>query len=154
MTAVMTEIFNGIVVGPRNHNTKFSGAETLERAIARAHDKHPELYEADSNSLCESGTARVERALEHVAEIMDDWYREHGALPFNPKGEGSDQPGPGSLPFWNAPLKYPARDENGKLKLESLTELEQIQYKFADRIREIAVELLRAEQWIYAVCED
>lgn len=85
---------------------------------------------------------------------MDDWYKTYGEIPFLPKDDGPAEPGPGRLPFWNAPLKYPARDESGRPILESLNDLERRQLLFAEKIREIAVELLRAEQWIFSTSED
>ncbi|MBX9696237.1 MAG: hypothetical protein K2Z81_27860 [Cyanobacteria bacterium] len=150
VTSVMAELFNGIIVGPRSENMHISGHESIERAIARAHEKHPNLYRADSHSLSDASRQKVDQALERVGALMEEWYRTWGEIPFNPKGvSGIDTPGPGSLPFWNTALKYPARDREGRLVLDSLSELELRQYRFADRIREIVVELLRAEQWIY-----
>lgn len=152
VNAVMTELFNGIKVGAGEEVP--CGYTSIETAIKRAHEKFPELYEADFCSLSEDGTIYVEEALERVGHIMDDWYRNHGSIPFSPKEKTSNEPGPGRLPFWNAPLKYPPRKEDGSSDLESLSELEYQQYLFAEKIRHIAVELLRAEQWIFSLAED
>lgn len=152
VNAVMTELFNGIKIGAGEETP--SGYASIEAAIKRAHDKFPELYEADFCALSEDGTIYVEEALERVAHIMDDWYRNHGKIPFSPKVNSSNEPGPGLLPFWNAPLKYPPRKDDGSPDLEALSELEYQQYLFAEKIRHIAVELLRAEQWIFSLAED
>lgn len=152
VNAIMTELFNGIVVGPKAE--KFCGYTHIEAAIARAHEKFPSLYEAEYCSLSEDGSLYVEEALEKVGSIMDEWYQKNGGIPFSPKEYSSNEPGPGRLPFWNAPLKYPKRQENGELGFDSLSELERKQYRFAETIRLIAVELLRAEQWIFSLDED
>jgi len=149
---VMVELFNGITVGPKPDT--FCGHTAIETAIDRAHDKHPELYTAEACALSDHGSTQVERALVRVGTIMDDWYKTHKNIPFNPKVSDFDEPGPGKLPFWNCPLKYPGRNDDGSLDLESLTELELKQFLFAEKIREIVVELLRAEQWIFAVDQD
>ncbi len=150
VTAIMSELFNGVIVGPRSQNMHVSGHESIERAIAKAHEKHLDLFRAEPDSLSEIGRRKVDGALVRVGALMEEWYRTWGEIPFNPKGvSGMDTPGPGGLPFWNTALKYPERDGYGRLLLESLSELELRQYRFADRIREIVVELLRAEQWIY-----
>ena len=151
VSAVMTELFNGVTVGPREEGDR--GYGHIEAAIARAHEKHPALYELENISLSEEGSIYVEEALEKVGAIMDDWYKSNGSIPFSPKKEQANEPGPGRLPFWNAPLKYPCRLENGAPDMDSLTELEKKQYFFAEKIRHIAVELLRAEQWIFSVDE-
>ena len=148
VNAVMTELFNGITIGPREKGE--CGYNSIESAIQRAHDKHPSLYEVEHISLSEDGNIYVEEALERVGHIMDEWYKNHGSIPFSPKEQSLNEPGPGRLPFWNTPLKYPTRQEDNSLDLESLSELEYKQYLFAEKIRHIAVELLRAEQWIFS----
>lgn len=152
VSAVMTELFNGITVVQGKEGD--SGYIHIEEAINRAHEKFPLLYEAEYCALSEEGTDYVEETLEKVGHIMDEWYKHHGAIPFSPKEAADNEPGPGRLPFWNAPLKYPVRLEDGSLDIDSLTELEQHQYFFAEKIRNIAVELLRAEQWIFSMYED
>lgn len=153
VSAVMTELFNGIVVGPRDPSKAPSGYESIERAVKRAHDKHPDLYTAEYCAVSDAGHRFVEMTLERVGDTMDKWYKERGPIPFNPKALSNDEPGPGKLPFWNTALKYPERDEDGELIMASLNDLENEQYLFADKIREITVELLRAEQWIFSAAE-
>jgi len=150
VNAIMTEMFNGVVVGPRQ-NANLSGHDAIEQAMQRAHEKHPHLYEADVCTLSEAGNRYVESTFSLVGKIMDDWYKNQGPIPYNPKYLSGDEPGPGKLPFWNHPLKYPERDEDGGPILASLSDLEKQQFLFADKIREIAVELLRAEQWIFSL---
>lgn len=152
VTAIMTELFNGVVVGPRQ-NANMSGHDSIEQAVQRAREKYPELYSADVCTLSEAGNRYVESTFTLVGKIMDDWYKMHGPIPYNPKYMSGDEPGPGKLPFWNHPLKYPERDEDNSAILASLNDLEKEQFLFADKIREIAVELLRAEQWIFSLRE-
>ncbi|MDZ4837313.1 MAG: hypothetical protein SGJ27_26300 [Candidatus Melainabacteria bacterium] len=152
VASIMTEIFNGVIVGPRQNGT-MSGHDKIKQAVQRAHEKHPHLYTADVCTLSEAGNRYVEHTYTLIGKIMDDWYKTHGAIPFNPKHLKVDEPGPGKLPFWNHPLKYPERDEDGGPILASLSDLEKEQFLFADKIREIAVELLRAEQWIFSLRE-
>lgn len=152
VAAIMTEMFNGVVVGPRS-SASMSGHDAIEQAVARAKEKHPHLYTADVCALSEAGNRYVEHTFTHVGKIMDDWYKTHGAIPFNRKDKSYDEPGPGKLPFWNHPLKYPERHEDGGPIMASLNDLEREQFLFADKIREIAVELLRAEQWIFTLRE-
>lgn len=152
VSAIMTELFAGIVVGPR-HSASMSGHDSIEQAVARAKEKYPELYAAEVCTLSEAGNRYVESTFTLVGNIMDDWYKAHGPIPYNPKYMSGDEPGPGKLPFWNHPLKYPERDEDGGAILASLNDLQKEQFLFADKIREIAVELLRAEQWIFSLRE-
>lgn len=153
VNSIMVELFNGITVGPKQSES-FNGYNHIEAAIERAHEKRPELYIADACALSEEGSVQIDRALERVGAIMDDWYKTYKQIPFNAKITDIDEPGPGKLPFWNAPLKYPERNEDGSPDLSTLNELEQLQFIFADKIREIVVELLRAEQWIFSVEQD
>jgi|AGTN01.1.fsa_nt_gi hypothetical protein len=152
VSAVMTELFNGIIVGPRDPSKSPSGYESIERALRRAQEKHPDLY-TEKYAVSDAGDRFVEMTLNRVGDTMDKWYKEHGPIPFNPKALTNDEPGPGKLPFWNTSLKYPERDEDGELIMASLNDLENEQFLFADKIREITVELLRAEQWIFSVAE-
>jgi hypothetical protein len=152
VSAIMTELFNGVVVGPR-HAASMSGHDSIEQAVARAREKYPDLYAADVCTLSEAGNRYLESTFVYVGNIMDDWYKVHGAIPYSPKLLSVDEPGPGKLPFWNHPLKYPERDEDGGPIMASLNDLEKEQFLFADKIREIAVELLRAEQWIFSLRE-
>jgi hypothetical protein len=72
----------------------------------------------------------------------------YGEIPFDPEQKSEGKTVTRSLPFWNTALIYPPRDASGKPLFDKLTDLQLRQYKFATRIRGIAVELLRAEQWI------
>ncbi len=154
ITMVMTELFNSMAVGPRKNFGTVCGYEEIESAISRAHKRHPELYSLENLAVSATGSKYVEEALEKVGKIMADWYRKYNEIPFSPKDKLTDRPGPGPLPFWNSPLTYPERDSDGKLIFESLNELQRQQFLFADRIREITVELLRAEQWIFTIEAD
>lgn len=146
VVAVMRELFSGLVVGPVD--TCLTGADKVSAAIERAHDRKPDLFVARSNCLAASQTY-TERAVERVGMILQRWLDEWGEIPYAPKDDSSSEPGCSKLPFWNTPLKYPARDGSGRMSFDSLTELERRQFFFAVNIRDIAVELLRAEQWIY-----
>lgn len=154
VTMVMTELFNSMASGPRKSFGTVCGYEEIESAIARAHKRHPELYSLENCAVSSEGSQYVEEALERVGKIMADWYRKYSEIPFSPKDNFNDRPGCGPLPFWNSPLIYPERDSEGKLVFESLNELQSQQFLFADRIREITVELLRAEQWIFSIEAD
>lgn len=148
VNSIMIEMFNGIIIGPKELH-KNSGIERMTLALQRASNKNPNLFNVSAGSISESGREYFTRTVLRIGNILQEWYDQHEELPFTPKDKRSSMPGAGELPFWNAPLKYPRRDENGQLKLDELTELERRQFKFARHVREIAVELLRAEQWIY-----
>lgn len=147
VTAIMRELFCGIVVGPTD--LRASGILKIADAINRAHTRHADLFTVAPNQLSNAGRDYTDKAVARVAEILQNWLDNYGAIPFNPKSEHGMEPGGGKLPFWNAPLKYPPRDEQGQPNMAALTALEARQFAFAEKIREIAVELLRAEQWIY-----
>lgn len=145
--AIMSELFNGVHVGPRCGPTR--GEEKVAQSLKRAHEKHPELYAPEKYALSEDGQVYVDKAINRIGTIMQEWFDAHGDIPFSMSEAHVREPGPGKLPFWNSPLKYPVRDDNGDMKLASLSPSELKQFFFADKIREIAVELLRAEQWIF-----
>jgi hypothetical protein len=147
VVTIMRELFNGVVVGPVE--TKTTGADKIAAAIKKAHDKRPELFVIDNTHVYDTSRGFAERAIERVSMILQEWLDTSGEIPFTPKGAVPDEPGFAKLPFWNCALKYPDRDANGAMNLDSLSELERKQFKFAGLIRDIAVELLRAEQWIY-----
>jgi hypothetical protein len=147
VTAIMRELFNGIVISPRE--TPASGIDKVVQAINRAHDKYPELFTVQHRCISEAGKNYTERAIGRLGKLLQEWFDNHGGIPFNTREVSDAQPGALKLPYWNTPLKYPQRDQNGQIDLKSLTELEQKQFAFAERIREVAVELLRAEQWIF-----
>jgi hypothetical protein len=147
VTAIMRELFWGVVIGPKELST--TGEDKVTDAIERAHDKHPELFTVECLETVDSSKQYTEQAVKRVGVILQNWLNEYGEIPFNPKDSGPAEPGSAKLPFWNAPLTYPLRDSSGALDYGSLNDLQRKQFLFAMRIREIAVELLRAEQWIY-----
>jgi hypothetical protein len=145
--AIMRELFSGVVVGPKD--AAKTGLQKVEIAVERAHARRPELFLVDNTKVYDGSRGFTGRAIARVGNILQNWYDTAGELPFNPKEAPNSEPGAATLPFWNHPLRYPERDAQGAMNLDSLTELERRQYQFAGHIREIAVELLRAEQWIY-----
>ena len=147
VTAVMRELFSAVVVGASEQ--KLSGAQKVAQAVERAHAKRPQLFIVDNCEIYAASKECTERAIEQVGTILQQWLDKYGEIPFNKKEATRAEPGAAQLPFWNAPLIYPERDNGGGLNLEALSELQRRQFFFAARIRDIAVELLRAEQWIY-----
>ncbi len=145
VTAIMRELFSGIICGPRETST--TGIDKVLQAIEKAHDKDPDLFTVEHKRISDAGRHYTDKAVEHVGTILQDWFDANGSIPFNPKD--TIEPGAGKLPYWNTSLKYPDRDDNGHVDLKTLNELELKQFAFAEKIREIAVELLRAEQWIF-----
>lgn len=146
---IMTEVFAGITVGPRDKARGNTGSDLVRQSMDRARQKNPEVFESSAGFSSDEGHKNFEKAIEKVGQILTDWQNEYGAIPFCEREPSQSEPGPGRLPFWNTPLRYPLRGENGEPILSSLSELEQRQFAFACRIREIAVELLRAEQWFF-----
>lgn len=147
---IMTELLSGITVGPRDSLHNMTGSERVALAITRARQKQPEVFHNDVAFSSEAGHIYRNRSMERVGNILQEWHDEYGDIPFSPRQTGLVEPGPGRLPFWNVPLKYPQRGAQGEQLMDSLSHHEQTQFYFAVRIREIAVELLRAEQWFYS----
>jgi hypothetical protein len=145
VTAIMRELFSGIIIGPKE--TPTTGIDKVLQAIGKAHEKDPELFTVEHKRISDAGRNYTDKAVEHVGSLLQHWFDAYGSIPFNPKD--TIEPGAGKLPYWNTSLKYPDRDDNGQVDLKTLNELERRQFAFAERIREIAVELLRAEQWIF-----
>jgi hypothetical protein len=85
-----------------------------------------------AHALAEAGLARTRRAIRTIRDKMRVWLASQPWLPVNPDG---------TIPFWNAPLKYP--------RLSRLSRLEEDQFRFAKQIRARVVELLREEQGRY-----
>ena len=141
----MRELFSGIIIGPKE--TPTTGIDKVLQAIGKAHEKDPELFTVEHKRISDAGRNYTDKAVEHVGSLLQHWFDAYGSIPFNPKD--TIEPGAGKLPYWNTSLKYPDRDDNGQVDLKTLNELERRQFAFAERIREIAVELLRAEQWIF-----
>lgn len=147
---IMTELFSGIVIGAREDAHLVSGRQKVQVALERCRLKHPEIFQSEAVFSSEAGHQYLERTMDRVGSILQEWQDEYGDIPFSPRQSGLSEPGPGRLPFWNTALKYPRRDENGKQQMNTLSHHEQTQFYFAMRIREIAVELLRAEQWFFS----
>jgi hypothetical protein len=147
---IMTELLSGVTVGPRDSLHLITGSERVELAMERARQKQPDVFHTDAAFSSETGHKYRNRSMERVGSILQEWQNEYGDIPFSPRPTGLVEPGPGRLPFWNVPLKYPKRGSNGEQLIDTLTHHEQTQFAFAMRIREIAVELLRAEQWFYS----
>jgi hypothetical protein len=146
--AVMNELFSGVVVGPRGSSDP-GEIERVTEALYRAQKREPQLFNIEYDSLPDATKRRLGQSVKRIGAILKDWYDNYGEIPFSPKTASDALPGPGLLPFWNAPLKYPPRDEVGNIQLDGLTELELRQFKFAAKIREITVEMLRAESWVF-----
>lgn len=145
VTRIMRELFSGIIIGPKEEPT--TGLQKVLQAIEKAHDKDPELFTVEHKRISGAGRDYHDKVVEHIGDVLQDWFDRHGTIPFNPRDRV--EPGALKLPYWNTPLKYPDRDEHGRVDLSTLNELERKQFAFAEKIREIAVELLRAEQWIF-----
>ncbi len=154
ITVIMTELFSGLVVGPNETSIRQIDAAT---AAARATIKEPGFFSLSASMANIKASALAQQqvtvAFSRVDKILADWYETYGAIPYNPKDAVTAGPGPGTLPFWNAPLRYPDRDATGNIIIESLSALEQRQFLFAGCIRDIAVELLRAESWLFGFAE-
>jgi hypothetical protein len=147
---MMTELFSGVVEGPKEASKNMSGHDRVAQALKRAREKNPGLFDADTVYTSEAGHKYLTRSMERVGALLEEWHSGFGEIPFTVRDSFHSEPGPGRLPFWNAPLKYPRRSPEGQMLLDSLTPYEQKQFAFAQRIREIAVELLRAEQWFFS----
>jgi hypothetical protein len=113
----------------------FEDATVLDslHSAKQSYDDAMTVVSVPARPLMEQGLLRTKAAIKRVRSRMQEWFATHGPfLPANPDG---------TIPFWNAPLKYPSK---GKL-----TQREQLQFKFAKEIRAKVVELLRAEQGTY-----
>jgi len=146
---MMTELFSGVVEGPREAAKNIKGRDLVAQALERARHKNPGLFDSQNVYTSEAGQKYLDRSLERVGSLLEDWQSRFGPIPFTVRDSNHSEPGPGRLPFWNSPLKYPRRNEQGEINIDSLTPYEQKQFAFAQTVREIAVELLRAEQWFF-----
>ena len=146
---MMTELFSGVVEGPRELAANMTGHDRIQQAMNRAREKNPDLFSTENIYTSEAGKQYLARSMERVGSLLEEWHSKYGEIPFTPRDSFHSEPGPGRLPFWNASLKYPRRGEHGQMLIDSLSPHEQKQFAFAQRIREIAVELLRAEQWFF-----
>ncbi len=143
---------------------------TIWRSLQSAKESYDDALTVMTNEakpLAEAGLDRTNKAVERVKPDVDAWLaKEAGDVPYNPDG---------SLPFWNADLKYPEkltqqeqqrftqlftsesaglidaaqRAELQGLRYKGLTPLQIQQFEFAKKLREKTVELLRAQQGIY-----
>jgi hypothetical protein len=146
VAAIMRELFSGIVYGGENPDER-SGSRSADQAVDRAKQKHPDLFNQDNSKMSALSKAYRRRALDGVGEILQSWFDVEGELPFQ---SGSQKtPGDLRLPYWNAPLTYAPRLPNGFYDVSKFSDLEERQYAFAQKIREIAVELLRSEEWVF-----
>jgi hypothetical protein len=146
VAAIMRELFSGIVYGGQDSSTR-SGLRAVEEAVERARQKNPELFNEQTTKMSALSQDYHRRAMDCVGEILQHWFDVEGALPF----ENGSQKTPGDLrlPYWNAPLTYAPRLPNGFYDVSRFSDLEETQYAFAQKIRGIAVELLRAEEWVF-----
>jgi len=151
---MMTELFSGVVEGPKESAKDIKGRDLVAQALDRARRKNPEIFAAEISYTSDAGHKYLDRSLERVGCLLEEWQESFGEIPFSVRDANHNEPGPGRLPFWNSPLKYPKRNEQGQINIESLTPYEQKQFAFAQRIREIAVELLRAEQWFFSQAQE
>jgi hypothetical protein len=147
ITAIMRELFNGVAYGATSKDQM--GRYTITKAFERAQGKQPQLFNANLQKLSQAGHEYIQQAVERVIDILQEWFDTAGDIPFDSAMERQATQGYAQLPFWNSPLKYPPRDNFGMAMVARLSPLEQKQFAFAERIREIAVELLRAEEWIF-----
>jgi hypothetical protein len=146
VAAIMRELFSGIVYGGQDPDDR-SGVLAVEQAVERARNKNPELFNEHTTKMSALSQDYRRRAMENVGEILQHWFDVEGQLPF----ENGSQKTPGDLrlPYWNAPLTYAPRLPNGFYDVSRFSDLQERQYAFARKIREIAVELLRAEEWVF-----
>jgi hypothetical protein len=146
VASIMRELFSGIVYGGQDPNER-SGLRSVEQAVERAKLKNPELFNQQTAKMSSLSQDYRRKAMECVGEVLQNWFDVEGELPF----ENGSQKTPGDLrlPYWNAPLTYAPRLPNGFYDVSRFSDLEERQYAFARKIREIAVELLRAEEWVF-----
>lgn len=102
--------------------------DSLASARASYDDAFSVLTET-SKPLATAGLARTERSLERVRSHVDGWLARQPDVVRNKDG---------TVPFWNAPLRYPSAGE--------LSPTEQKQFAFAARIRDEVVSQLRLAQ--------
>jgi len=147
VTAIMRELLSGITYStvPSGH----LGKHLVEKALDAAHEKNGRLFVNPRTQLSSTGHNYTQKAVDHVAFILQNWFDKEGEIPFQLPTNPTAMQAYAQLPYWNTQLKYPPRDTFGMPMVGALTTLEQKQFFFADRIRKIAVELLRAEEWIF-----
>jgi hypothetical protein len=139
--AIMSQLFRERALT----NVQLASSKTqVIAALQSAKAENQDLFLNEQGTLCDKSEAQTGEVVDRVAAILDDWSQVYGEIPFNPNPDAPAR----LLPFWNTALIYPPRNQHGVAQLDKLTELQLRQFKFASRIRAIAVELLRAEQWV------
>src|SRR4029450_12456234 len=100
----------------------------------------------DDQSLAQQSLGRTEQAQERVRDRMESWFKSDEA-----KSLGITPNPDGTIPFWDAPLKYPPRGPAPKfeLQLDQLSDVERKQFDFAMKRRERMVEEMRQEQNVF-----
>jgi hypothetical protein len=144
--AIMREIVNSIATDGISIFVD-SKIDFSVRFVDQAKRKHPDLFKSTQPATSDLSEAHRSKAMAQAAKILQGWFELEGEVPF----EVTEQKSPGDrrrLPYWNAPLAYAPRLANGYYDVSKFSDLEERQYAFAQKIREIAVELLRAEEWI------
>ncbi len=147
VTAIMRELFNGVAYGATDSSRL--GQYLLAKASQAAAEKQPQLFAARRRQQSPVGKEYNRKAIQRVAQILQNWFDTEGQIPFQSAMNPHATQAYAQLPYWNAPLQYPPRDAFGMPMVAALQPAERKQFAFADRIREIAVELLRAEEWVY-----
>ncbi|HEY9871775.1 MAG TPA: hypothetical protein V6D08_21655, partial [Candidatus Obscuribacterales bacterium] len=110
--------------------------DSLESTRTSYNDAYSVLGE-EAKPLATAGLERTQKAIDRVKGEMEQWFRE-----LERQGTEIPRTKEGKIAFWDAPLKYPTRDE-------PLNADEQKQFEFAKRIREEVVRRLRVEQGVF-----
>jgi hypothetical protein len=116
--------------------------DSLKSAEASYNDAFSVISER-SKPLAQNGLQETKQSLQSVKQKMSAWLAgERTRLASEPSEVNPFNPD-GSVPFWDAPLKYP---KDNKAVTEGLTAKEVTQFEFAKTIREKMVDMLRQEQ--------
>src|SRR5262249_41388095 len=113
--------------------TVFDSLESTQKSYDDAYS----MLSEETKPLAEAGLKRTRGAIDRVKGEMELWFKEL-------EGGGFEIPRTpdGKIAFWDARLKYAAKDQ-------PLNELEQRQFEFAKQIREEVVRRLRAQQGVF-----
>src|SRR6185436_2477729 len=109
--------------------------KTIGDSLKSAHESYDDAFSVitkGAQPLAEAGLKRTEAAVQRVSAKMETWLKSQPDLVRNADG---------TIPFWNAPLKYPSAG--------ALNDTEKKQFAFASKIREQMVALLREEQGVF-----
>src|SRR4030095_3796430 len=114
---------------------------TVFGSLKTAKDSYDDAFSVmtpEGQDLARAGLGRTQGALDRVRQRMEDWFSSKEAI-------GLQRNADGTIPFWNADLKYPPRGPAPKfeLQLDKLSDVERKQFEFAMKIRERMVEELR-----------